>query len=75
MQSFPLSSFESVFDPVILSRGLEYAAEGRVSRLEEGIDRTCEATVAGTREYRVLIVLDPAPSDAHEPMLSDISCS
>jgi hypothetical protein len=35
---------------VILDRSLEYAAEGRVSGLEEGADGTFEATVAGTRD-------------------------
>ncbi len=75
MQPFPLASFESVFDPVILDRGFEYSAEGRVFGLEEGADGTFEATVVGTREYRVGIVLDPAPSDTPEPLVSEISCS
>ena len=62
-----MESWKNWFQPHILERGRTYFDEGRVSDLERTEDG-CTATVEGTEEYKVEILLE---GDAIEDMLCD----
>ena len=62
-----MGSWKNWFQPHILERGRTYFDEGRVSDLERTEDG-CTATVEGTEEYKVEILLE---GDAIEDMLCD----
>ena len=59
-----MESWKNWFQPHILERGRTYFDEGRVSDLERTEDG-CTATVEGTEEYKVEILLE---GDAIEDM-------
>lgn len=62
-----IESWKNWFQPHILERGRAYFEEDRVSNLERTEDG-CTATVEGTEEYEVEILLD---GDSIEDMLCD----
>ncbi len=62
-----MESWKNWFQPHILERGRTYFDEGRVSDLERTEDG-CTATVGGTEEYEVEILLD---GDFIEDMICD----
>ncbi len=67
METMQMESWKNWFQPHILERGLAYFDEGRVSELERTEDGYT-ATVEGTEEYEVEILLD---GDSIEDMICD----
>ena len=67
METMQMESWKNWFQPHILERGRTYFDEGRVSDLERTEDG-CTATVEGTEEYEVEILLD---GDSIEDMICD----
>ena len=67
METMQMGSWKNWFQPHILERGRTYFEEGRVSDLERTEDG-CIATVEGTEEYEVEILLE---GDTIEDMLCD----
>lgn len=67
MEMMQMGSWKNWFQPHILERGRTYFDEGRVSALEHTEDGYT-ATVEGTEEYEVEILLD---EDSIEDMICD----